>query len=109
MDARPVEQRNSSPEPGRVARRRAAAESAPERAPEARPEPQPVREDRVEVSREIGTELRRRIELHRERMDAQLDGRRDLLAAVRKMLDTGELDTLDASRRAADGLLRRGA
>lgn len=111
MDANRIEQRSGGDEVGRVARQRAANADAPaERPVERRPEAQPVRhEDRVEVSRAMTSEMADQIRRHRERLERNLEGRRELVDAVRKLMSSGAYDTIESARRAADGMLRRGA
>jgi len=64
-------------------------------------------EDAVEVRsyREIAETYR----AHQERLQQAMDGRRKILEAVREMMLAGGLESDDASRRAADGILRRGS
>ena len=46
---------------------------------------------------------------HQQRLERTLEGRRKYVDAVRELMNSGALDTEEAARRTADGILRRGA
>lgn len=68
----------------------------------------PVRAaDSVEVA--SYAEMAERFRAHAERLERELEGRRKLVDAVRELMNAGQLETPEAARRAALGILRRGA
>jgi hypothetical protein len=63
--------------------------------------------DRVEVGQ--FDEVVNRYRANAERLQRMVEGRRKLIDAVRELMNAGALESSEAARRAADGILRRGA
>jgi hypothetical protein len=111
MTLESVDRAGSQPNRPRAEGAGAARSEAPSHAVQDRVKQARVQEirsnDSVEV-RDLNV-VRETYRIHRERLERTLEGRRKLVDAVRELMSTGALDSADAARRAADGMLRRGA